>query len=114
MLVANAALPGTGRLDSFSHDEIDRALDINLRAPIQLARALVPFMVERGSRTCRPDLLACGQDPHARAAPSTARRSSGCGDSATRLNIELRGTGVGVTSVFPGFVREAGMFADSG
>jgi short-subunit dehydrogenase len=30
------------------------------------------------------------------------------------LNIELRGTGVGVTTVFPGFVREAGLFVHSG
>ena len=29
------------------------------------------------------------------------------------LNEELRGTGVGATTVFPGFIREAGMFADS-
>ena len=30
------------------------------------------------------------------------------------LNEELRGTGVGATTVFPGFIRDAGMFADSG
>jgi short-subunit dehydrogenase len=30
------------------------------------------------------------------------------------LHEELRDTGVGVTTVFPGFIREAGMFADSG
>jgi short-subunit dehydrogenase len=29
------------------------------------------------------------------------------------LHEELRGTGVGVTTVFPGFIREAGMFADA-
>ena len=49
VLIANAALPGTGRLDSFSDEEIDRTLDINLRAPIQLARALTPAMIERGA-----------------------------------------------------------------
>ena len=30
------------------------------------------------------------------------------------LNDELRGTGVGATTVFPGFIRDAGMFASSG
>ena len=30
------------------------------------------------------------------------------------LHEELRGTGVGATTVFPGFIRDAGMFADSG
>src|SRR4051812_3357856 len=42
VLVANAALPGSGSLDSYSSDQIDRALDVNLRAPMQLARALAP------------------------------------------------------------------------
>ena len=48
VLVANAALPASGRVDDFDHDEIDRALDVNLRAPIQLTRALLPGMLERG------------------------------------------------------------------
>src|SRR4051812_35782661 len=48
VLVANAARPASGKLDSFSPDEIDRALDVNLRAPIQLTRELVPGMLERG------------------------------------------------------------------
>ena len=34
ILVANTALPGSGRLDEYSAEEIDRALDVNLRAPI--------------------------------------------------------------------------------
>ena len=49
MLVANAALPASGPIDDFSPEQIDRALDVNLRAPIQLTRALLPGMVERGS-----------------------------------------------------------------
>ncbi|MGZ4203203.1 MAG: SDR family oxidoreductase, partial [Thermoleophilaceae bacterium] len=49
ILVANAALPGSGWLDSFSPEEIDATIDVNLRAPMQLARALAPAMVERGS-----------------------------------------------------------------
>src|ERR687896_66877 len=48
VLVANAGLPASGRLDGFTPDEIDRALDVNLRAPIQLTRALLPGMIERG------------------------------------------------------------------
>ena len=37
VLVANAALPATGLLVDYSLDEIDRALDVNLRAPIVMA-----------------------------------------------------------------------------
>src|SRR2546429_3057093 len=49
LLVANAALPASGNLDSFSPEEIDRALDVNLRAPMELTRELMPRMRERGS-----------------------------------------------------------------
>ena len=113
VLVANAALPASGRLDSFTGEEIDRALDVNLRAPMQLARALC----RRCSSAARA--ISCSSRrwrarSRARARPSTARPSSGCAASDTRSNEELRGTGVGVTTVFPGFIREAGMFADSG
>ena len=46
VLVANAGLPGSGRLDGFTPEEIDRALDVNLRAPMQLTRALLPGMLD--------------------------------------------------------------------
>src|SRR6185312_14402239 len=48
ILVANAALPASGALDSFTVQEIDRALDVNLRAPIVLAHSLLPQMIGRG------------------------------------------------------------------
>ena len=113
VLVANAGLPASGPLLEFDHDQIDRALDVNLRAPIQLARALVPAMVERG-------------DGHLVFISSIAGKVSNPGSSlysgtkfglrgfAFGLREDLRGTGVGVTTVFPGFIREAGMFHDTG
>ena len=61
VLVANAALPASGRLDSFSSEEIDRALDVNLRAPVQMARALVPRHARARLRTPRVHLLAVGK-----------------------------------------------------
>ena len=47
ILVANAALPGTGHLLEFTDEQIDRSLDVNLRAPIFMARKLGAGMVER-------------------------------------------------------------------
>ena len=48
VLVANAALPASGLLTELTQDQIDTMLEVNLRAPIALARALLPSMVERG------------------------------------------------------------------
>jgi short-subunit dehydrogenase len=112
VLVANAALPGSGRLDGYEVEEIDRVLDVNLRAPIVLARLLVPGMLERGAG-------------HLVFVSSLAGKSATMGQSlyaaskyglrgfATSLRADLHGTGVGVSTIFPGFIREAGMFHDS-
>jgi short-subunit dehydrogenase len=113
VLIANAALPGTGRLDSFSDEEIDRTLDINLRAPIQLARALTPAMIERGAGHVVLISSLAGKIPSPESSIYCATKF-GLRGFGYSLNIELRGSGVGVTTVFPGFIRDAGMFADSG
>lgn len=112
ILVANAALPATGRLESFSIEQIDRALDVNLRAPIVLARALVPAMVERGAGHL---LFMCSLASKA-ATPSTALYNAskfGLRGFASALRADLRDSGVGVSAIFPGFIRDAGMFADA-
>jgi short-subunit dehydrogenase len=112
VLVANAALPGSGRLDEYAVEEIDRVLDVNLRAPVVLARLLAPGMVERGAG-------------HLVFVSSLAGKSATMGQSlyaaskyglrgfATSLRADLHGTGVGVSTIFPGFIREAGMFHDA-
>jgi short-subunit dehydrogenase len=113
ILVANAALPASGALDSFTVQEIDRALDVNLRAPIVLAHALVPQMVERG----RGHLLFMSSLAGKAATPGTAMYNAskyGLRGFASALRADLRTTGVGVSAIFPGFIRDAGMFADAG
>jgi short-subunit dehydrogenase len=113
ILVANAALPAAGTLDSFSLQEIDRALDVNLRAPIVLAHALAPAMVKRGSG----HLLFMSSLAGKAATPGTALYNAskfGLRGFAAALRADLRTTGVGVSTVFPGFIRDAGMFADAG
>ena len=113
VLVANAALPASGRLDSFSSEEIDRALDVNLRAPIQMARALVPGMIER--RAGHVVFISSLSGKFASAGASVYNATKfGLRGFGFALNEDLRGTGVGATTVFPGFIREAGMFADTG
>jgi short-subunit dehydrogenase len=112
VLVANAALPASGVLDSFSTEEIDRALAVNLRAPIVLARALVPAMVQRG----RGHVLFMSSVAGKASAPGSSIYSAskyGLRGFASGLRAELRDTGVGVSTVFPGFIRDAGMFADT-
>ncbi len=84
------------------------------RADAARAGAACPACVERGSGPHRADLVAGRQGRERRARPSTARPSSGCAASASRSTRSCAGPGSGSTTVFPGFIRDAGMFADSG
>jgi uncharacterized protein len=113
VLVANAALPAVGRIDDFSPEEVDRALDVNLRAPVHLTRLLIPGMVERG----RGHLVFISSLSGKAASPTSGLYSAtkfGLRGFAAGVREDLVGTGVGVTVVFPGFIRDSGMFADSG
>lgn len=113
VLVANAALPAAGRLQTFGSRELDRALDVNVRAPMQLTLALLPSMLERGSGHLVYVSSLAGKVASAGSSVYSATKFAirGFGYS---LSEELRGTGVGVTTVFPGFIRDAGMFHESG
>ncbi len=113
ILVANAALPASGQLDSFSIEEIDRALDVNLRAPIALAHALAPTMVTRGSGHLLFVSSLSGKTATAGASLYSATKY-GLRGFAAALRADLRDRGVGVSTVFPGFIRDAGLFADAG
>jgi short-subunit dehydrogenase len=112
VLIANAALPASGTLESFSVAEIDRALDVNLRAPIVLAHELVPGMVARGRGHVLVMSSLAGKAATPRAALYNATKF-GLRGFAAALRSDLRGTGVGVSAVFPGFISDAGMYADA-
>ena len=113
VLVANAALPASGRVEDFAPDEIDRSIDVNLRAPIQLTRALLPGMLERG----RGHVVLVSSLSGKVASPRSGLYSAtkfGLRGFAAGLREDVEQLGVGVTVVFPGFVSEAGFFAESG
>ncbi len=113
ILIANAGLPAAGRLESFSIEEIDRAIEVNVRAPIVLARALAPAMLERGRGHLLFVSSLSAKAPTPGAAIYNASKAALRG-FATGLRADLHGSGVGVSAVFPGFISEAGMFADAG
>jgi short-subunit dehydrogenase len=113
VLVANAALPASGRVEDFEPGQIDRALDVNLRAPIQLTRALLPGMIERGRGHVVLVSSLSGKTGSPRSGIYSATKF-GLRGFAAGLREDVEPRGIGVSVVFPGFVSEAGLFADSG
>lgn len=113
ILVANAGLPAAGKLDEFSPDEVKRALRVNLEAPMLMARALYPGMLESGAG----HLVFVASLSGKAASPRTSIYNAtkfGLRGFALGLRSDLAPGGVGVSIVSPGFIREAGMFADAG
>jgi uncharacterized protein len=112
VLVANAGVPASGELSDLTQDQIDRMLEINLRVPIALARAVIPGMIERG----RGHLVFISSLSGKGTSPASSVYSAtkfGLRGFALGLREDLRTHGVGVSVVLPGFIRDAGMFADA-
>jgi short-subunit dehydrogenase len=112
LLVANAAVPASGPLLEYSDEQIDRALQVNLRAPIVLARHLAESMVaqEWGHIVFISSLSGKTGTAGSSIYSATKFGLRGFGQG---LRGDLHGSGVGVSVVFPGFIRDAGMFAEA-
>jgi short-subunit dehydrogenase len=113
ILVANAGLPASGRLESFTQEQLGRALRVNLEAPMRMAREVLPSMLERGSGHLVFLSSISGQVGTARASIYAATKF-GLRGFAFCLRDDLRGTGVGASVISPGSIRDAGMYAESG
>jgi short-subunit dehydrogenase len=113
VLVANAGLPGTGRLTDFTAEQLSRTLRVNLEAPMLLARALEPAMLERGSGHMVFVSSLSGKSATPLSSIYNATKF-GLRGFALGLRADLDPRGIGVSIVSPGTIREAGMYADSG
>jgi len=113
VLVANAGVSGTGRLDDFTPEEMRLALRVNLEVPMLLARSLAPAMVDRGAGQLVFVASLSGKAASPRSSVYNATKF-GLRGFALGLRTDLARSGVGVSIVSPGFVRDAGMFARSG
>lgn len=113
VLVANAGVPATGVLVELAQEQIDRMLEVNLRAPVALARALAPAMIARG----RGHMVFMASLSGKAAGPASSIYSAtkfGLRGFALGLREDLQPHGVGVSTILPSFIGDAGMFADSG
>jgi uncharacterized protein len=112
VLVANAAVPASGDIREYTEEQIDRALDVNLRAPIILATIMGERMATRGSGHLAFVSSLAGKSGQKGSALYSATKF-GLRGFGQGLRADLRPDGVGVSVIFPGFIRDAGMFAEA-
>ncbi len=113
VLVNNAGVEIPVSVLDHRPEDIDQEIAVNLTAPLQLTRALLPAMVERGRGCIVMVSSMSGKSPTPWNAVYTATKHGLVGFTAS-LDIELQGTGVHAGVVCPSFVAEAGMWADTG
>ncbi|YCU35599.1 SDR family NAD(P)-dependent oxidoreductase [Mycobacteroides abscessus] len=113
IFVANAGVPGTGLLASVPLSEVDLVLEVNLRAAIVSARAVMNEMINKQNGHIVFMSSMAGKFSSPRTSLYNATKFGLRGFSQA-LRQELAPHGVGVSAVYPGFVREAGMFASTG
>lgn len=114
VLVANAGVGDDPPLTELSEDDIDFALDVNLRAPMVLSHAYAKARIAAGKEgqiVLVGSLAGLAASPGARLYNAT---KFGLRGFALSFSQELDGTGVGCSLVAPGFIRDAGMFHNNG
>ena len=113
VLIANAGVGQDPPLAELTEDDIDFSIDVNLRAPIVLSQRFATAHLDAG----RPGhIVLIGSLAGMAASPGTRMYNAtkfGLRGFALSLAQELDGTVVGCTLVAPGFIRDAGMFADN-
>ena len=106
VLVNNAGAGWAGPFADMENARVEELVALNLVAPIELTRAVVPAMLERGrGRIVNVASVAAhvGVDDEA----VYAATKWGLAGFTESLRAELAGTGVGVSLVSPGVVRTA-------
>ncbi len=111
ILVNNAGIESVLPFEEFRDDEIQRVIAVNLEAPILLTRLVIPGMLERGRGHIVniSSLSGMTGPPYHTIYASTKHGLVGF---SAALRNELKGSGVSASVICPGYITEAGMFAE--
>lgn len=113
VLVANAGTGNDPDLADLTEADIDQSIEVNLRSPIVLAHAFARAKIAAGKTG---QIVLVGSLAGMAASPGTRMYNAtkfGLRGFALSFRQDLEGTGVGCSLVSPGFIRDAGMFADN-
>lgn len=112
IFVNNAGI-GTDGLLELDASAIDQVIDVNLRSPIHLTRRFAAAHIASGDAG---HAVLIGSLSGLAATPNTSMYNAtkfGLRGFALSFRQDLHDTCVGLSLVEPGFIRDAGMFADS-
>lgn len=113
ILVNNAGLETEGAFSKLPWESIHENIEVNLVAPVALTWLVLPQMLKKksGHIVNIASIAAKNGAPYAAVYSGT---KAGLAEWTRGLRLELAGTGINFSTVFPGYVREVGMFAKFG
>ena len=110
VLVNNAGLEANAAYASFSAEEIEHMLQVDLLAPMLLTRALLPAMLQRKAGHIVNIASLAGKCGIPYNVPYSAAKG-GLIMFTHSLWAELAGTGVRTSVIVPGYIADTGMIA---
>jgi short-subunit dehydrogenase len=113
ILVNNAGVEYYRRYTDYTAEQLSSVLAVNLHAPMELSRRLLPGMLERGRGHIVSIASLAGKRGVLFNGPYSASKA-GLILWTEALRSELKDTAVGISVIMPGYIREAGMFHDGG
>lgn len=113
ILVNNAGVEWVCEYAKMSDARIEQMIQTNLVAPLMLSRMLLPEMIARGVGHVVM-MSSLGGKKGSPYSATYAATKAGLIEWTSAVREELRGTGVSASVICPGFVSEAGMFAEYG
>lgn len=113
ILVNNAGLESEGAYTELAWALVQQTVEVNLLAPMALTRLVLPAMLERKSGHI-VNIASIAAKSGAPFAAIYSATKAGLAEWTRSLRLELSGTGVRFSTIFPGYVREVGMFAKFG
>jgi short-subunit dehydrogenase len=113
VLVNNAGLETEGAYTELAWPAICETIEVNLIAPMALTYLVLPEMLRKkaGHIVNIASIAAKSGAPYAATYSGT---KAGLAEWTRALRLELAGTGIRFSTIFPGYVREVGMFAKFG
>jgi short-subunit dehydrogenase len=113
ILINNAGIETEGEFAELSWPAIRETIEVNLVAPVALTHLVLPDMLARreGHIVNIASIAAKTGAPFAAVYSGT---KAGLAEWTRALRLELADSGVHFSTIFPGYVREVGMFAKFG
>lgn len=113
ILINNAGLETEGAFSELPWQCIHENIEVNLIAPMALTHLILPEMLKKksGYIVNIASIAAKNGGPFAAIYSGT---KAGLAEWTRALRLELAGSGIRFSTIFPGYVREVGMFAKFG